>query len=148
MSRTAAKPKQRRYLEIVVRFNRDIPTLVASSRVPEQTQLDTWDQLVSMLGSLHSYRSVTLAEHSLSRELLSWSSWSDPPEKNHRKLLETLYTRFRADSDHLQGNFHLFIFPPIFRPASLCVAQLWPLSFVCVDSKLTLTVLQFDVSFS
>ncbi|KAK1119498.1 hypothetical protein K0M31_013325 [Melipona bicolor] len=41
VSRTAAKLKQRRYLEIVVRFNRDIPTLVASSRVPGQTQLDT-----------------------------------------------------------------------------------------------------------
>lgn len=41
VSRTAAKLKQQHYLEIVVRFNRDIPTLVASSRVPEHTQLDT-----------------------------------------------------------------------------------------------------------
>lgn len=58
---TAEELKQRCYLEIVVRFNRDIPTLVTSSRVPEvQTQLDTY-QLVSTHESLDSCRSATLA---------------------------------------------------------------------------------------
>lgn len=58
---TAEELKQRCYLEIVVRFNRDIPTLVTSSRVPEvQTQLDTY-QLVSIHESLDSCRSATLA---------------------------------------------------------------------------------------
>lgn len=56
---TAEELKQRCYLEIAVPFNRDIPTLVTSSRVPEQTQLDTY-QLVSI--HRDSCRSPTLAE--------------------------------------------------------------------------------------
>lgn len=109
-SHTGEELKQRCYLEIVVRFNRDIPTLVTSSRVPEvQTQLDTY-QLVSTHESLDSCRSVTLAERIRFEELLSKSlSLQDP---GSLKISQKTFFGCNANSSghHLQGEFlRLFV---------------------------------------
>lgn len=80
------------YLEIVVRFNRDIPTLVTSSRVPEvQTQLDTTSWFLHTRASTPSCRSVTTCRSAVRFEqLLSVeirrSARPNPLKKSHREL--------------------------------------------------------------
>lgn len=99
-SRTAGATKQRCYLEIVVRFNRDIPTLVPATRLREQTQLDTY-QLVSMLGSFNSCRLVALTDRSLLRGLLTQSLVTDHAREIITEKLYVRLVRYRAQVDHL-----------------------------------------------
>lgn len=104
MFRAAAKSKQRCYLEIVVRFNRDIPTLVASSRVPEQTQLDTYVRPVGFyarqprqLSFGNSCRAFAFPRATTAKPVTG--SVAEKITENFQKRLPS----FCIDSDHLQG---------------------------------------------